>query len=252
MGIFLGDKPVTVFFNGANASLPVQGVFLGGIQVFPTGTAATDEFFNNVVALLNFEQSTIQDLSSAARTVTVRGDAALSATEAKNGTKSLFCDGDGDGITIEHETVDGFAADGGDWTIEMWAYPTSLHNGHLCIISDELFSLAGLQFRLTSDGEIELNNASDSAFLGGSYSANQWQHFAAVRSSGIITIYRNGVSQGTTSQTPAENGTGLAFGFSSANFGNTFFEGYLDDIRYTQGVARYTSAFTPPGALPTS
>jgi hypothetical protein len=40
MGIFLGDKPVTVFFNGANASLPVQGVFLGGIQVFPTGTAA--------------------------------------------------------------------------------------------------------------------------------------------------------------------------------------------------------------------
>jgi hypothetical protein len=41
MGIFLGDKPVSVFFNGASASLPVQGVFLGGIQVFPTGTAAT-------------------------------------------------------------------------------------------------------------------------------------------------------------------------------------------------------------------
>jgi hypothetical protein len=41
MGIFLGDKPVTVFFNGAAAGLPVQGVFLGGIQVFPTGTAAT-------------------------------------------------------------------------------------------------------------------------------------------------------------------------------------------------------------------
>jgi hypothetical protein len=41
MGIFLGDRPVSVFFNGASASLPVQGVFLGGIQVFPTGTAAT-------------------------------------------------------------------------------------------------------------------------------------------------------------------------------------------------------------------
>jgi hypothetical protein len=40
MGIFLGDKPVNVFFNGAAAGLPVQGVFLGGIQVFPTGTAA--------------------------------------------------------------------------------------------------------------------------------------------------------------------------------------------------------------------
>jgi hypothetical protein len=41
MGIFLGDKPVSVYFNGASASLPVQGVFLGGVQVFPTGTAAT-------------------------------------------------------------------------------------------------------------------------------------------------------------------------------------------------------------------
>jgi len=41
MGIFLGDKPVSVYFNGTNASLPVQGVFLGPVQVFPTGAAAT-------------------------------------------------------------------------------------------------------------------------------------------------------------------------------------------------------------------
>jgi hypothetical protein len=44
MGIFLGDKPVDVYFNGAAASLPVQGVFLGGIQVFPTGAAAVPVF----------------------------------------------------------------------------------------------------------------------------------------------------------------------------------------------------------------
>jgi hypothetical protein len=46
MGIFLGDKPVSVFFNGAAAGLPVQGVFLGGIQVFPTGTAAAVLYFD--------------------------------------------------------------------------------------------------------------------------------------------------------------------------------------------------------------
>jgi hypothetical protein len=45
MGIFLGDRPVSVYFNGASASLPVQGVFLGGVQVFPTGTAATVPVF---------------------------------------------------------------------------------------------------------------------------------------------------------------------------------------------------------------
>jgi hypothetical protein len=45
MGIFLGDRPVSVFFNGAAAGLPVQGVFLGPIQVFPTGTAETVPVF---------------------------------------------------------------------------------------------------------------------------------------------------------------------------------------------------------------
>jgi hypothetical protein len=49
MAIFLGDKPVSVYFNGTNASVPVQGVFLGGIQVFPTGTAAATLYFDGDV-----------------------------------------------------------------------------------------------------------------------------------------------------------------------------------------------------------
>jgi hypothetical protein len=49
MGIFLGDRPVSVYFNGASASLPVQGVFLGGVQVFPTGTAAAILYFDGAV-----------------------------------------------------------------------------------------------------------------------------------------------------------------------------------------------------------
>jgi hypothetical protein len=49
MGIFLGDRPVSVFFNGAAAGLPVQGAFLGGIQVFPAGTAAATLYFNAAV-----------------------------------------------------------------------------------------------------------------------------------------------------------------------------------------------------------
>lgn len=35
MGIYLGDQPVTVYLNGTEAA--VAGVYLGGLQVFPTG-----------------------------------------------------------------------------------------------------------------------------------------------------------------------------------------------------------------------
>jgi hypothetical protein len=61
MGIFLGDKPVSVYFNGAAAGLPVQGVFLGGIQVFPAGAAAINwspvlesDFGDDVIAAYDF------------------------------------------------------------------------------------------------------------------------------------------------------------------------------------------------------
>jgi hypothetical protein len=49
MSIFLGDTPVEIYFNGAAAGLPVQGVFLGGVQVFPTGTAAAILYFDGAV-----------------------------------------------------------------------------------------------------------------------------------------------------------------------------------------------------------
>ena len=213
---------------------------------------SSDVDFTNVSVLLKFDGSSIVDLSSAARTVDVQGDAILSVTESKFGGKSLYCDGTGDGVTITHGTPDGFAANAGDWTIEMWAYPTELRGQHLFIISGPNLDVVGLQGVLTAGGEIAINDASGGGFEGGEYSANVWQHFAFVRSGGTITIYKDGVSQGTSGQTPAGNGTRIAFGFSSPNFGNYFFQGYLDDIRYTQGVAMYQSAFTPPGSHPTS
>lgn len=215
-------------------------------------TPGSDAYFASVVALLKCDGSSVVDLSSAARTVSVRGDAFLSTTQSKFGGKSLYCDGGGDGVTITHETSGGFSANDGDWTIEMWAYPTEQRNGHLVIVSDPTFSTVGYQARLTSDGTIESNNAAAAAFDGGSYTINEWQHFAFVRLDGTITIYRNGISQGAMSQTPGGNGTAIAFGFSAPNFGYFFFKGYLDDIRYTRGVARYTSNFTPPVSLPAS
>lgn len=211
-----------------------------------------DPNFSSVAALLKMDGTTIVDSSSAARSVNVQGDAQLSAAEVKYGDKSLLCDGSGDGVTITHGTTNGFSADAGDWTIEMWAYPTEQRNAHLVIISNAALDAVGLQAYLTSSGAIIVNNASQNAFNSGSYSLNVWQHFAFVRSGSTITVYKDGVSQGTTTQAPGLNGTRIAFGFSATNFGNHFFKGYLDDIRYTRGVARYTSGFTPPGPLPTA
>ena len=76
---------------------------------------------------------------------------------------------------------------------------------------------------------------------------NTWYHIAYVRSSGQIRVYVDGVQTGST-----KNMAGSIYASSSdVQIGGGFGVGFLgdmDDVRFTKGVARYTSNFTPPAA----
>ena len=71
-----------------------------------------------------------------------------------------------------------------------------------------------------------------------------------VRSGSTLTVYVNGVSAGTVtiSITMVEDGGTLWIaGFPSASQYSNI---YIDDLRITKGVARYTADFTPPTTPP--
>lgn len=73
---------------------------------------------------------------------------------------------------------------------------------------------------------------------------NQWVHFAAVRASSVNTMYVNGVASTSTylDGSALNNSTFWSVG-PRQSFNNNL---YVDEIRLTIGVARYTSDFTPP------
>ena len=71
----------------------------------------------------------------------------------------------------------------------------------------------------------------------------EWVHLALVRSSGTTTLYQNGVSVGSASD--SNNFLASIFGFGSrytANYGMT---GSISNARVVKGDAVYTSSFTP-------
>jgi hypothetical protein len=66
-----------------------------------------------------------------------------------------------------------------------------------------------------------------------------------VKSSVGVDIYVNGVKSSTTHTivgTP-QSSTGTAFTIGA--YTNGFYQGYIDEVRITKGIARYTSNFTP-------
>ena len=75
---------------------------------------------------------------------------------------------------------------------------------------------------------------------------NQWFHIAIVRNSGTTTMYVNGVSEGTWSDSTNYNELDKLWIGRHGYSGNHNFTGWISNFRIVNGTAVYTSNFTPP------
>jgi len=186
--------------------------------------------------------TTITDNSQSPKTVTAVGNAQISTAQFKFGGSSIALDGTGDELNVLTNTDFGFGT--GDFTLEFWLYYTG-GNGYVF-------------FLITNSGSgnyvgYGLNNGSKNPWVWNNTDVlttttpvtnNVWQHHAVVRNSGNLQIYLNGSSIGSTTWTNDLGATRpLTVGSNSA--GGQFTSGYIDELRITKGVARYTAAFTP-------
>jgi len=79
------------------------------------------------------------------------------------------------------------------------------------------------------------------------WSTGVWYHVAVVRSGNNYNIYRNGtsVASGTNSYTQSDLNDGFSIGYSNAPTSLLYLNGYISNARVVNGVAVYTSTFTP-------
>jgi hypothetical protein len=234
-----------------------------GTQKEPAGDPL---FFSNVSLLLHGDgangSTVIRDSSSRMNTVTAVGNAQISTAQSKFGGASIAFDGTGNYLTVPDNADFEFGS--GNFTVEMWIYPTSGTNTFRCFIAKSNRNSPGGQGSFV--GQISNTNKLQMLFdkdaTGETWdidvqgtttvALNTWHHIAVVRSGNVFTAYLNGVSEAT-----ATNGLSLvdnaelltigALGYTSPPF-VSFFNGYIDDLRITKGVARYTANFTPPTA----
>ncbi|QIG67362.1 concanavalin A-like lectin/glucanase protein [Rhizobium phage RHph_TM3_3_9] len=191
------------------------------------------------------------DSSSNNRTVTAVADAKVSTSQSVFGGASAVLDGTGDYLSIPDS--DDFAFGTGNFTIDLRVRVTANSvGGMFCSHENPGTPLNCYRFYVAATGAVyfQLYSANTLVFsmnsATGLIALNTWYHVALVRNGNVFTIYINGVSVATTTNTASiPNYTGpLKFGMGPTS-NNQFLNGFLDEIRVSN-VARWTANFTPP------
>ena len=264
----LGDSACGVAIGAYQYAATVASVTNNQTFMAVGSGGSGDGYYASVSLLLHADgingSTTFTDNSPTPKTVTAVGGAQISTTQNKFGGSSLYFDGTGDYATIPNHAD--FNLGTGDFTLEAWVYPIAA----AVSAGETHYPIMGTYGSFTSPNSVEFvwiyspqlggkfalsrYQAGTSVLLQGSVVSityNTWQHWACVRSAGVVTFYVNGVSAGGGSFTSNLSTYNQTFVINGMWGGTPAFSaqwapnGYMDDIRITKGVARYTGTFTP-------
>lgn len=212
----------------------------------------------NTSLLLNFTNAAVIDQTGENVLETLDG-AQVSRTQSKF-ENAVYFDGSGDYLSVRSSPSINLSS--GNWTIESWVWWSGNNSESVVIDKD------GVYYSTYPSYAMGLNGSGYARIIIGAGNVNgyfqvitsntllptsTWVHLAAVKNGSTITLYQNGVSvaSATQSGTIVDGGKALLIGYSAGQPASSYWSGYIDDLRITKGVARYTANFTPPArALP--
>jgi hypothetical protein len=251
--------------------LGLNGGLMGVLKVPTTGTATglwdqneqsvakragiwpsvvgVDPDFASVSLLLHMDGSngstTFTDSSSNALTITPNGGVQISTAQSKFGGTSALLDNDSKFLGIPSGSLFQFP---GDFTVECFVYPTAFSQLLSAIEIGEYTDGVLIRAWSSTTGTVFVNNTSlgsASDFI----SVNTWHHLALTRQGTSVKYFINGTERLTATVSGTVNSTAAASRIGKINVANNQgMRGYVDEVRVTKGVARYTANFTPPTA----
>ena len=225
--------------------------------------AGGDANYSDVSLLLHMNgtdgSTNFVDSSNAGHSVSVSGGAVISTDQSKFGGSSY----EGDGSSSKYLSIassDDFELDG-DFTIEFWVYANSTTRNSGIISNGQTSWEAGATDIAGGSGTTSHYLRLENYPVGGSYSTvvidnaaitnDTWIHYAFTRSGSTVRMFKNGTQVDSATHTDI-----FDFGYLGTVVGGTAWnstpttkwDGYIDELRVTKGVARYTSNFSVPTA----
>lgn len=253
------------FWNNTQAM--TIGAGAGGVYVFNSGyisdarivvgtavytaaftpPAAPLTAITNTSLLLNFTNAGVIDNAMMNDIETV-GNAQISNAQAKWGSTSISFDGTGDWLLVPNAQPQQLGT--ANFTVEGWIRLNAINTAYGVISKGT--ATTGWSVNITSGNKLQFSYTATQLTGATSLAANTWYHFAVVRNgtgTGNLKIYLDGVSDATSAGAVTDNFNQTNSMYVGANrTGGEALNGYVQDARITNGVARYTANFTPPTA----
>jgi hypothetical protein len=260
---------VTINSNGATAGNYLVG-YTSNVRLVKGTAIYTANFTPSITpltaitntSLLTCQSNRFVDNSSNNFTLTATGTpsaqpfspfAPTSAYSTSVNGGSLLFDGNGDNLTVSDSTAFNFGT--GNFTVEGWFYRVGNNKIQTIIRGDNGTTTGvGLDISFNSSNTLQFNlNGGSTSITSATIAVtnaipSSWHHLAFVRNGNTWSIYVNGVSVASATNTSTvSNPTFYRVGGNS--FSASFsFDGYASSFRIVKGTAVYTSNFTPPTA----
>jgi len=164
---------------------------------------------------------------------------------AKNNLYSIGFNGSTDFITVSSST--GFIYNANDFTWELWVYPTSpIWATTSTYFIEHGINGGSLRYANNKVFYYNISTATSTASTVLSISSSTWTHIAVARSSGLTSLFVNGSFVVNTPDYYSYNTATIVTIGNTSTASRNYFQGYIEDLRITKGVARYSSTFVPP------
>ena len=241
-----------VLLTATFASFGVAGlgtVFADGNGDFTVDLWMNTSFAGQEAFLTASSGGMVQDASSSGHTVDIQGGAYVDEAQGQFGA-SVYCDGAGDFLE---------AADSTDWdfgnsefTVDFWMRTTT-SGVQKYIISRWAGAYIDWGISMESGGYLraygsDLGDNSYPIFLVGSTTVNDgaWHHVAFVRNGATAYLFIDGNQDAIDTSADVDLTHATVLDVGADGQGGRNFNGHIDELRITKGIAQWTSGFTPP------
>jgi VCBS repeat-containing protein len=222
----------------------------------------TDPYWDNVAFLSHFDgavgsKPTVDEKGAS---MTAYTNVAISDVQSKFSNTLKF-----DGTCPSYLAIarhSGFDFGSGDFTIEMHLFLNNTPSSYYSLFSTSFSNSPwyGIRFRVESTRKLSVLVSYNGTTAAGQFQTTlmvpvaSWCHVAFVRKASTLYLFIDGQVAGTlggitgalyySTREPVQVGVDFSAHYTVCS--RTYLNGYIDDLRVTQGIARYDDAFTVP------